>query len=111
MTIIGRIWRWLDQFFTRRERRLCTAIVDDLPVTVRDDTVYIVGENGHYWCVVLACPCGCRALIQLNLVKSTKPCWSYDFDEEHTLSLHPSVWRTDGCRSHFFLRQGRIEGV
>lgn len=111
MNLLRRIWRWLCQLFTRRERRLSTAIVDDIPETVRDDTVYLVGENGHYWCVILECPCGCRALVQLNLLKSTKPVWTYHFDEAQALSLRPSVWRTEGCRSHFFLRQGRIEGV
>ncbi|WP_416234769.1 DUF6527 family protein [Paucibacter sp. PLA-PC-4] len=25
--------------------------------------------------------------------------------------MHPSIWRKDGCRSHYFVRAGRVAWV
>jgi hypothetical protein len=57
----------------------------------------------------MICPCGCKEVINLNLLKTVRPRWSVKEHPDRTVTLTPSVWRQKGCRSHFFLRRGRIE--
>lgn len=82
-----------------------TADVPDAPAP---RTLYIVGERDNAWFAVLCCPCGCGALVQLPLVHNCTPQWRFSLHWTGTFSLEPSVRRTTGCRSHFFLRRGRI---
>jgi hypothetical protein len=55
------------------------------------------------------CPCDCGELIQLNTLPRVRPRWSARRHQNCTITLHPSVRRTVGCRSHFFLRRGGID--
>ncbi len=109
MNLLRKVWRWVRGCFSKRERPFRTWIVDDVPETLAKNVVYVVGENGHYWSVVLLCPCGCRAVIQLNLVEGVSPRWIFEVEVDESLTLQPSVWRTEGCRSHFFLREGKVQ--
>ncbi len=110
MNVLARLWTWLRRLFTRRRAVLRTVVVDELPVRLEPKLVYLVGEGDQLWCAALLCPCGCAAVIQLNLVASTRPVWCVH-RHSHTdrVTLRPSIWRTQGCRSHFFLRDGCIE--
>lgn len=109
MNALRRLWIWFRGFFTRREKPFQTVVVDDFPERPVPGTVYVIGENGYRWCVGLVCPCGCGSTIQLNLLPDTSPRWRFDVHSDDTLSLSPSVCRTTGCRSHFFLRRGLVE--
>ncbi|WP_277423091.1 DUF6527 family protein, partial [Pseudomonas viridiflava] len=40
-----------------------------------------------------------------------EPRWGYSLDSACKPSLHPSIWLNNGCRSHFWLRHGRIHWV
>jgi hypothetical protein len=82
---------------------------EDLPDEFSENTLHVAGEQGNYWCAAMSCPCGCGALIHLSLVAADDPSWKLRFDRSGRPSLTPSVWRTSGCKSHFFLRAGRIE--
>lgn len=64
--------------------------------------------NGTPKWVVLACPCGCHDVLRLNLIAVRSPCWSLVVDSLGRPSLAPSVWRHDGCRSHFWIRRGEV---
>ena len=109
MNILHRFWAWLRSVFARETAPLRSVAVEDVPEKPRNGKVYLVGENGHFWCAVLKCPCTCGAVIQLNLVSGTRPVWSFELeDDTQCITLRPSVWRTAGCRSHFFLRAGRV---
>jgi len=110
MTVLRRVWRWLNRLFTHRAPPFRTVTVEELPEALRPKSVYLVGEDGHYWCAALLCPCGCGALIQLNLTASTRPAWqARRSSPTGLLTLSPSIWRTQGCRSHFFLHEGRVD--
>lgn len=77
------------------------------PDELLPETLYAIGENGHLWHVALVCPCGCGAIIALNVLPDASPRWRlYESADGPTLS--PSVWRTTGCRSHFILRRGGV---
>lgn len=83
--------------------------VEDLPDTFQPLTVYLAGEEGHLWAAALLCPCGCGERIELNLLPQARPCWTVERQPEGTVTLMPSVWRQKGCKSHFYLRRGRID--
>jgi hypothetical protein len=82
--------------------------VEDLPDTLDRLTVYLVGDGPEPWSASMVCPCGCGARIALSLVKDDEPSWKARISPEGKVTLHPSVWRTKGCRSHFVLRDGRV---
>ena len=68
-----------------------------------------MGDNGHFSCAAMLCPCRCGQVIQLNLVVGTRPVWTVEIDSDtQAVTLRPSIWRTKGCRSHFLLRRGRV---
>ena len=57
----------------------------------------------------IICPCGCGETLYMNLQRDRRPCWRFTVDRRGTATLHPSVWRQVGCRSHFFLRRGVVQ--
>ena len=104
VNMLRRLWRWL-----RSRKELQLEPVCELPDSLADGVGYVVGEQGHEWHVVMACPCGCGSSIYLNLLPDDRPRWELIRHADKTFSLYPSVWRTSGCRSHFFVRRSRIE--
>jgi hypothetical protein len=46
--------------------------------------------------------------LYMNLMDDYDPYWKYTIHGK-TISLSPSVNRLVGCKSHFFLRSGKIE--
>jgi hypothetical protein len=87
--------------------RLHSVATDELPDSLAKHRLYLIG-NGVPWAGALLCPCGCGEVIQLSLLPDDSPSWTVSFDRDGFPTLSPSVWRTKGCRSHFFLRHGRI---
>ncbi len=83
------------------------SIVEDVPDIVKESTLYLVGGQSSYWLAVMKCPCGCGAPIQLPMSGAHGPKWQMS-GPRTAPSLTPSVHRTSGCRSHFFLRKGSI---
>jgi hypothetical protein len=81
--------------------------VEEEPDQLRPRALYAVGENRHFWHVTFVCPCGCGETISLNLLPDDSPRWVLH-DPPEGPTLEPSVWRTAGCRSHFFVRGGQI---
>ena len=104
---LHRILRKLQRTLTVGPVPLETAFVPAVPGVLRKDTVYLVTEENDPWTVVMRCPCGCSEALYMSLIKGS-PRWAFEYHPDGTVSLHPSVWRTGGCRSHFFLRKGRI---
>ena len=45
-----------------------------------------------------------RSLIQLSPIVDDDPRWTLSYDVNRLATLHPSIWRIKGCRSHFFVR-------
>ncbi|WBH17724.1 DUF6527 family protein [Sphingomonas radiodurans] len=90
-------------------RRLRVADGDTLPATLPSRDLVVVRDDGEDWSVGMRCPCGCGDTIELVLVAEAKPRWSLAFDRHGRPSLSPSVWRRAGCRSHFWVRGGRVE--
>lgn len=107
MSRLLRLWWWLVGL-TGLRRGFATETVEDLPDVLEPERVYLVGDRSVPWSAALLCPCQCGAVIQLSLIPTDRPRWSVSRHFTGSVSLYPSIWRTKGCRSHFFLRRGRI---
>ena len=105
------IWRRLRAWFQRfgqtrpvyRVRR-----VSDLPDRLENGDVYVIGDGEYDWSAAMLCPCGCGNVLEMNLLSDAKPVWSITVGPDQSVTLHPSVWKKTGCRSHFFLRNGKV---
>ena len=98
------IYRW---YYRWRYRTVACEFDTDLPGTPRPGRCYVAMDQDFPWAVSLQCPCGCGEPITLNLVGS-HPVWKLTKTTENLITLYPSVWRTRGCESHFWVKQGRI---
>lgn len=80
----------------------------EVPAQLQRRTVYIIQEDGYSEHVSMLCPCGCGQLLHMNLIPDERPCWQVTEHPDGTVSLHPSIWRKQGCKSHFWFRRGQI---
>lgn len=86
--------------------------VDDSPIVAAPHILYLVGGSvDDPYCIALRCPCGCKALIELPARGGGPDRWRVEGHADHTVSISPSISRTVGCRSHFYLRHGQVVWV
>ena len=108
MNMLKKIYNYLSALF-RNNLKFKTVIVDDIPEKCKKGIIYIVDEDNP-WYAVLECPCGCNEIIRLCLQDNVSPSWKLKRHKiDGTVSLKPSVCRTTGCRSHFFISKGKID--
>jgi hypothetical protein len=85
--------------------------VEDPVDTPKKKILYIIGTIDEPWQVEMLCPCGCKDKIVLPLNYETSPRWTLKLKNNSFPTLHPSIWRSKGCKSHFFLKSGKIKWV
>lgn len=107
MKWLTQVCKWLSRLFGKK-KKLHYVKVEELPDDFDADKIYLLGEAKYMWSVAMKCPCGCGETLQMNLLPETRPRWDVSTHWNRTVTLHPSVWRKVGCRSHFFLKKGRI---
>ncbi len=107
MMNLGRLWQLAKEWLFPR-RKLQRIEGDVLPSRLPWRNLFLLTEDGEDWCVAFRCPCGCGQRIELPIIEEAVPRWSLKLDKQGYPSLHPSVWLREGCRSHFFLRDGKI---
>ena len=98
--------RFLEAICPRRALRIIEG--DTLPAKLPFRSLVLAREDGEDWCVGLRCPCGCGQRLEMMLLKNVKPRWDVTFDSRGRVTLHPSVWLRTGCRSHFWIRAGKV---
>jgi hypothetical protein len=98
-----RLW---DRFGPRR--RLHIVQGDSLPPDLPRRDLMLAREDGEDWSVGFRCPCRCGQTIELLVIPEAKPRWALATDALGYPTLSPSVWLNKGCRSHFWVRSGRI---
>lgn len=69
-----------------------------------EDTIILVMPGDLPKSLKMFCPCGCKEVLNINLMKSVAKAWQVTVDLQKGFSLWPSVWRDTGCKSHFVLR-------
>jgi Family of unknown function (DUF6527) len=92
-------------------RKLQVLHGDGFPSTMPRRALILVRDDGEDWCVGFRCPCGCSQRVELPLIQEATPRWTLKLESDGTPSLSPSVWLRDGCRSHFFVRHGKVRWV
>ncbi len=89
-------------------RKLLVAEGDSVPQRLPWRDLVLAREDGDDWAIGFCCPCGCQRHIELLVIAEARPRWDYHVDERNIPSLSPSVSLRDGCKSHFWVRGGRI---
>lgn len=107
-TLLRRFWSRAVAHYDYLCGRYTVVVVDDVPDKVEIQKLYAVGEEGQYWLAAFRCPCGCDDVIQLPMLEGQRPRWTLKEKDMRFPDLSPSVDRTVGCHSHFWLRKGKI---
>lgn len=99
------------QKFTKADFEV--QFVEDLPEhdSITSGIIIIVGGKDWAKWVLFKCPCGCGDVLTLSLMKSYKPRWRLRVDKLNIVALSPSVWKKDGCKSHFYFRKSKVKWV
>jgi hypothetical protein len=107
------IRRFLEKFGWIRPTQIIAAVTSEYPEpsAARADILHIVGGRGYQKWAYLSCPCGCGVPIMLSLATKRSPRWQVTIDWLDRPTIKPSVWQTDGCYSHFWVKEGRVEWV
>lgn len=108
MKLFRNIAKWLRQkyrFYTAIKFKIEVAC--DFPSIIPEKKILIVKEGTEPETLLFKCPCGCNADIYLNLLKDTRPNWGFYINKRGKITITPSVWRKSGCKSHFFVRNGK----
>lgn len=80
----------------------------DYPEEIKRNTIYIVGTIVNPQYAVFQCPCKCGRIVELNLNPDSSPCWTINWSPFGTISISPSIWRKQGCESHFFIKRSSV---
>jgi len=92
-------------------RRLVVVEGESLPNSLPSRDLVLLRDAGEDWSVAMRCPCGCKQRVELPLIPEAKPRWSLRLEKGRRPTLSPSVWLREGCRSHYFVRGGRVRWV
>lgn len=74
------------------------------PEVLEPGKVYVCKE---YFCTVHLCPCGCGDKVFLGIsemVASHPHLWQLEGN-----SFSPSIRKTSGCMSHYFIKNGKVQ--
>lgn len=93
---------------TRIRQRGTTEYRDEANALLEQPGDAVVVERGIPRSFVIKCPDGCGETLAINLDRRTGKAWRLETEKNSTVSLHPSIWKAGGCRSHFVVRQSRI---
>jgi len=108
------MWNWLIRLviwfleWFAPDRKVVVLEGDTLPARLPLRDLVLLKDDGEDWSVGLRCPCGCGDTIELLLLPGVKPRWDIDIDEIGRPTVSPSVWKATGCKSHFWVRTGRV---
>jgi hypothetical protein len=71
-------------------------------------SIYAIGGLENCWCITFICPCGCNEIILLNSLDNF-PSWR--IKSEVPVTIKPSIHRIKGCKSHFWIINGKARFV
>src|SRR4051812_2096338 len=78
---------------------------------IRPGEMLVVGGPGYRKWAYFLCPCGCGVTTMLKLTPSKQGHWRVSIDAFKRPSIFPSVWRTERCRSHYWVANGTVVWV
>ncbi len=113
--MLQKLLKWIDRLFkrkkTRKEKVYQYTFSEDVPDKLKRYEIYIIGSKECYWQIVMLCPCGCKTVLHINLLNDYKPSWIYEMNSRQAITIHPSIHRKVDCKSHFFIREGKVVWV
>jgi len=74
------------------------------------DFIMVVYQKNPHW-ALFRCPCGCHHVISLSLQRTQYPSWTVQMNLSGRPTVYPSVKQVKGCRSHFWIKDGRVYWV
>lgn len=94
----------------RRTISFVVAVSETAPPldAVQHAVVHVVHANGRNRWAMLRCPCGCNDVVTLSLQDVHHPHWKLARTASGKPTLYPSIRKQEGCRSHFWIREGRV---
>lgn len=108
---MGRLVLWFWGLWQRlnalRPIKVLVVKGDLFPKRIPKRRLVLLDDDGPY-AVAMLCPCGCGETIELMLMKGVSPRWDIRTGHRGRPTLHPSVWVQTGCRSHFWVKDGRV---
>jgi len=104
------LWQWIKSTIEDRwlSRGIDIAKGDFLPTKMPKRNLLLLRDGKENWSVGFICPCGCNRTVELHLLPEAHPHWKLTINQKGLPTLSPSVWLKDGCRSHFWIRDGKI---
>lgn len=104
------IIKYLLSIFDRSSKETIYKVyrVPEIPINVKGDAIYLIGNANEIWEAAMKCPCGCGDVIQINFDKTAKHHWFITSVKKSKISIKPSIWRTEHCMSHFSIRESRV---
>lgn len=102
-----KLYRRILDFF-KKSNKYKYKYIEDVPDFPKSGTIYIICNQGYNWQLVMECPCGCKKILYLNLMKEYKPSWTFSTSITKGISISPSINRIVGCESHFFIKKSRL---
>jgi hypothetical protein len=119
MAKLNRMKKPIIRFFARlaprllRRRRFADVRVVERVSDVPDETgnlIYLVERGGNLRWAILDCPCRQGHLLSVDLNPTHDPHWTVR-REDLAVSLYPSLWYRDQCRSHFLITRNMVKWV
>jgi hypothetical protein len=112
MKFINKTAKWIrKQYYSATSPKFRFEIAEDIPALIPEWKILIIADGIVPDSLAFKCPCGCDTTILLNLLADAKPRWKYCITKRGNISISPSIWRKVGCKSHFIIREGRINWV
>ena len=92
--------------------RKVIEVQGDLPLDqLPSRDLVLLREGVEAWSILMRCPCGCGQPVELPLIREARPRWALMVDKDGNPTLTPSIWRREGCRTHYFLKAGKVVWV
>lgn len=108
---MGRLILWFTELWRRLHALFPIKMIvvegDLFPERIPKRRLVLLDDDGPY-AVAMLCPCGCGETIELMVMGGVFPRWDVSIGRRKRVSLYPSVWVQSGCRSHFWLKDGRV---
>lgn len=96
---------------SEKKFRIEFVLENPIRAEMKPNIIYIVA-NGRVrkWACFL-CPSDCGDQIMLSLIKGSQPSWKLTIKLGGKPTIYPSVRKLDGCKSHFWIRNGIVKWV
>ncbi len=78
MKLFHKVAKWFyNKYYSLTAARCKVTAVKEYPKNIKTETIYVVSDGPIPDTLIFKCPCGCNVDIYLNLLKDTRPNWSY----------------------------------